>query len=397
MKRRWIAFLVVLAMAVSLSTTAFAADTDASAGTLTLSSSSLYLKVGESAALTVSDSSAVVSEIKWASNNSAVASVVNGTVTASALGRATITVSTADGRSTTCDVHVVLKGIDVSEHQGVVDWAGVKTAGVDFAILRTGYGNELPETQTDHYFAANYQGAAANGIKVGAYHVCYATTPEIAVQEAQMCLSILNGRQLDYPVFYDIEQNTVNTAMTSDQISAIVNAFCTTIAKAGYKTGVYSNAGMFNGNLSSTALSAYDKWVAHYDVPSPNYSGTYTMWQYSQTGSVTGISTASDLDYCYVDYLSAAKAPADTTILSDTGASLTVKPGQSYQFKFTPNGISDKPVFTSGNSGVAKIVYQKLQNGSYYVKITGIKSGTTSIYSVRTKQNPVRQCVVTVA
>ncbi|WP_312695434.1 GH25 family lysozyme [Caproiciproducens sp.] len=397
MRKRWIAFLVVLAMAVSLSTTAFAADTDASAGTLTLSSSSLYLKVGESAALTVSDSSTVVSEIKWASNNSAVASVVNGTVTASALGRATVTVSTADGRSTACDVHVVLKGIDVSQHQGLVDWLSVKASGVDFAILRTGLGNELQDvTGTDSTFSANYDSAVANGIKVGAYHVCYATTPEIAVQEAQMCLGILNGRQLDYPVFYDVEQDMQKT-MASDQLAAIVNAFCTTIAKAGYKTGLYSNINMFNGNLNSTALSAYDKWVAHYDVPAPNYSGTYTMWQYSQTGSVTGISTASDLDYCYVDYLSAAKAPTDTTILSDTGASLTVKPGQSYQFKFTPNGISDKPVFTSGNSGVAKIVYQKLQNGSYYVKITGIKSGTTSIYSVRTKQTPVRRCVVTVA
>ncbi|MGX8702725.1 GH25 family lysozyme [Caproiciproducens sp.] len=396
MKKKWMSLLLVLAMAVSLSTTAFAADTGVSAA-LPLSSASLYLKAGETAVLTVSDSS--VSSLQWASGNPAVASVANGTVTASALGRTTVTVTAQDGRSAVCDVHVVRKGIDVSEHQGAVDWANVKLAGVDFAILRTGYGNELPETQTDDCFAANYEGAAANGIKVGAYHVCYATTPEIAVQEAQMCLGILNGRRLDYPVFYDVEQNAVNSAMTGDQLAAIVTAFCSTMANAGYKTGIYSNASMFNSNLSSTALSAYDKWVAHYNVASPNYSGAYTMWQYSDAGLIGGVNTSVDQDYCYVDYLSTtpAQAPADNTILSDTGLSMSLKPGQSYQFKFTPNGISAKPSFTTGNSGVAKIVYQKLQNGSYYVKITGVAAGTTSIYSVLPNQAPVRRCLVTVA
>ncbi|MDF1494750.1 GH25 family lysozyme [Caproiciproducens sp. CPB-2] len=396
MKKKWIALLLVLAMTVSLSTSAFAADTGVSA-TFTLSSGSLYLKAGETAVLTVSDSSG--SSLQWASGNPAVASVTNGTVTASALGRTTVTVTAQDGRSAVCDVHVVRKGIDVSEHQGAVDWGNVKLAGVDFAILRTGYGNELPETQTDDYFAANYEGAVANGIKVGAYHVCYATTPEIAVQEAQMCLGILNGRRLDYPVFYDVEQNAVNSAMTGDQLAAIVTAFCSTMANAGYKTGIYSNASMFNSNLSSAALSAYDKWVAHYNVPSPNYSGAYTMWQYSDAGLIGGVNPSVDLDYCYVDYLSAtpAQAPADNTILSDTGLSMSLKPGQSYQFKFTPNGISAKPSFTTGNSGVAKIVYQKLQNGSYYVKITGVAAGTTSLYSVLPNQAPVRRCLVTVA
>jgi len=171
------------------------------------------------------------------------------------------------------------------------------------------------------------------------------------------------------------------------------------MANAGYKTGIYSNANLFNSNLSSTALSAYDKWVAHYNVPSPNYSGAYTMWQYSDAGLIGGVNTSVDLDYCYVDYLSAtpAQAPVDNTILSDTGLSLSLKQGQSYQFKFTPNGISAKPSFTTGNSGVAKIVYQKLQNGSYYVKITGVAAGTTSIYSVLPNQTPVRRCVVTAA
>ncbi|MBW7572894.1 GH25 family lysozyme [Caproiciproducens faecalis] len=407
MKKKWVALLLVLAMAVSLSTAAFAADTGTSGGTLVLSSETLYLKVGETAVLTATDSGSSVSQASWASGNSAVASVADGTVTAYSLGRTTVTVTAQDGRSASCDVHVVLKGIDVSEHQGLVDWSSVKAAGVDFAILRTGYGNEMPETQTDDCFEDNYMAATANGIKVGVYHVSYATTPEIAVQEAQMCLTILNGRHLDYPVFYDIESNIEGDAdhasLTNDQLAAIVNAFCGTITASGYKTGIYSNTSMFNSKLSSPSLSGYDKWVAHYYVPSPGYSGNYTMWQYSDAGLVGGINTASDMDYCYTDYLSSAAAaapvqtPADSTILSDTGFSLSVKPGQSYQFKFTPNGITGKPSFTTGNSGVAKIVYQKLQNGSYYVKILGVGAGTTSIYSVLPNQSPVRRCVVTVA
>nr|WP_319489565.1 GH25 family lysozyme [uncultured Caproiciproducens sp.] len=397
MKRNWVALILVFAMAVSFSTTAFAAETDTAVSTLTLSSASLALKTGECATLTVSDGGNPAQGVFWSSTNPGAATVSNGLVTAVGLGRTIVTVKTADGRSAACEVHVALKGIDVSQHQGVVDWAAVKASGVDFAILRTGYGNELPETQTDTCFSTNYDNAVANGVKVGAYHVSYATTPEIAVQEAQMCLSILNGRHLGYPVFFDVEHDDLHTAMTSDQLAAIVTAFCSTITNAGYKTGLYSNASLLNTNLNSPALNAYDKWVAHYDVAAPNYSSAYTMWQYSNTGIVAGINAAVDLDYSYVNYPSGTQAPADTSILSDTGSSLTLKSGQSYQFKFTPNGISDKPIFTAGNSGVVKIVSQKLQNGSYYVKVTGVKGGTTSIYSVRPNQSPVRRCVVTVA
>lgn len=375
---------------------AFATDTGTAAPALMLNSTSLGLKTGESATLIVTAGGIFMEGASWSSSNPGVATVSGGLVNAVALGKATVTATAADGRSVACEVHVARKGIDVSQYQGAVDWLSVKAGGVDFAILRTGYGNELPEIQTDSTFSTNYDGATANGIKLGAYHVSYATTPEIAVQEAQMCLSILNGRHLDYPIFIDIEQSS-QSALPKEQLTAVVSAFCGEITKAGYKSGIYSSTGFFNGCLSDPALNAYDKWVAHPDVSTPNYNSAYTMWQYSHTGIIPGISGSVDLDYSYQEYPAAAPVPVDTSLISDTGSTLTLQSGKSYQFKFTPNGISAQPIFTTGNSGVIKPVLMKKQGGSYYFKITGVGQGSTSVYSTLPNQKPVRRCVVTVA
>jgi GH25 family lysozyme M1 (1,4-beta-N-acetylmuramidase) len=301
-----------------------------------------------------------------------------------------------------------LTGIDVSEHRGVIDWTSVKNSNmVQFAIIRDGFGKEDPINQTDDQFEANYAGATANGIKVGVYHYSYAASPEEAVTEAQFCLSILKGRHLDYPVFYDIEEK-VHKTMTSDQISAVINAFCGTIAAAGYQTGLYSGANMYGSNLNTPALNGYDKWVAHYGTMAPRFDGAFVIWQYTSSGTVPGISGLVDMDYSYKDYsieppqtfkpvVPTIAKPTDNSILSDTGAKLTLKPGKSYTFKFTPNGIKSAVSFSTGNSGVIKVVSQKKIGTSYYVKITAGKRGCTSVYSTVTKQKAVSRCVVTVA
>ena len=295
-------------------------------------------------------------------------------------------------------------GIDVSAHQGAIDWNAVKNTGlVQFAILRDGFGKEDPVNQTDKQFEANYAGATANGIKVGVYHYSYATTAAEAVTEAQFCLSILNGRHLDMPVFYDVEDKS-QSSLSSDQLTAIISAFCNTISKAGYLTGIYSNANWYSNKLNCTALVNYDKWVAHYGVGAPNYNGAFAIWQISSSGNIAGISGSVDMDNCYKDYsqvtpvvVPPAVPVGDNSLISDTGSTLTVQSGKSYQFKFTPNGISAKPAFTVGNSGVAKIVYQKQQNGSYFLKVTGTGRGSTAVYSTLPNQKAVRRCVVTTA
>lgn len=297
-------------------------------------------------------------------------------------------------------------GIDVSEHRGSIDWTSVKSSGaVQFAIIRDGYGWEKPEEQTDDQFEANYAGATSNGIPVGVYHYSYATTPAEAALEAQFCLSILKGRHLDYPVFYDLE-TAQQKAMTGDQITALINTFCNAMSNAGYLTGIYSSADVYKGNLNTPALNDYYKWVAHYGVDAPNYDGTFAIWQYTSKGSIPGINGDVDMDYCLKDFstekprvVSAIAAPkaADDNISSDTPYTLTLKPGKTYTFKFTPKSTKFAPKFSMGNTGVAKIVSQKKIGNSYYVKIQGVKRATTSVYSTLSKAKPVARCVVTVA
>ncbi|MDF1495575.1 GH25 family lysozyme [Caproiciproducens sp. CPB-2] len=491
MKRKLVSLVLALAMIASLCTTAaYATDTSTvTSAAMTLDSTKLALRVGESASLTASVMGCIMSDAVLTSSDPGVATVVGNTVTGAGLGKAVITATTSDGQTATCNVHVVLKGIDVSAWQGGINWSSVKSSGVDFAIIRTGYGSEQWDKQTDAYFNANYDGATANGIKVGVYHFSYATTVAAAAEEARMCLSILNGRKLDYPVFYDIEDST-QRVLSRELLSSIAQTFCSAIESAGYKAGIYSSPSIFNSNLSSSVLDPYDKWVAHWGVDVARYSNPYTVWQYG-SATVPGISGAVDQDYSYVDYSSSSQptnpvqdpsqTPSTTTfrsdttapysfgtnssyiykitttssvmpkavssnpsavsvafyqkttggylyritnvnqgsatitttlgdlstsftangrasgVISDTTYPFTIKRGATYQFKFTPSGTSAAPVFTTGNGSVLKPVLQQKVGSSYYYKISGLSAGCTGVYSTLPGQQPVRQCVVTVA
>lgn len=387
---------MALAMAVA---TVLPASAAAAQPAPSLSSAELNLEVGGSAQLTAALGGAdVTGGVIWTSDTPAVAAVSRGTVRAAGAGTATVTATAGNGRNASCVIRVAQKGIDVSSYQGVISWAEVKQAGISFALLRTGYGDESPETQTDSTFAANYDGARAAGIKVGVYHVSYATTTDEAVTEANFCLSILNGKSLDYPVFYDLEpsEKTGQENLTADQLSRIAVAFCNTIKNAGYQAGVYSTDNVFGDRLWEPAIVTYDYWVAHTGVSHPNV-GAYTIWQYSHTGTVPGVAGDVDLDYSYRDYPAAAPAAADISFLSDSPAAMTLLPGKTYTFKFTPNGVSAAPRFASGNSGAVRVVSVRQIGISYYVKVLAVKPGCTSVYSVLSGRNPARRCVVTIS
>ncbi|QAT50891.1 hypothetical protein EQM14_14560 [Caproiciproducens sp. NJN-50] len=395
MKKRWVSLLLVLVFAVSAALPASAAE---NVMLPAISSSSVNLAKGDSVQLTVTFQGADVTYgMLWNTNCPAVATVSHGTVTAAGPGVASVTATTGDGRSVSCTVRVGVKGIDVSgvsQKQGTIDWSTVKNSGVSFALLRAGYGDEL--SQADSTFAANYDGAKAAGLKVGVYYRSYALDEADAVKEANVCLSILNGKALDYPVFLDIEEDS-QYALASEQVSAIAAAFCKTIADAGYRAGVYSYADMLTNKLNGSVLAPYDKWVAHIDVSQPRYGGSYTMWQYSHTGTVAGVSAQVDLDYSYRDYPNAAPEVSDLSLLSDSPSAMALRKGKSYTFKFTPNGVSGVPSFSSGNSAVMQVVSRKASGGCYYVKITATGSGSTSLYSAASGAKAVRRCVVAVA
>ncbi len=398
MRKTVLAWVAVLAMAFSAVLPASAAS---AAPVPSLSNTELTLQVSDNAQLNASLSGAdVTGGMLWTSDTPSVVTVSRGTLHAVAPGTAKVTATTGDGRNASCTVRVALKGIDVSSYQGSISWSDVKASGIGFAILRDGYGDEDPENQTDSMFATNYDGAVAAGIKVGVYHVSYALNTDDAVKEANLCLSILNGRHLDYPVFLDVEPDPNNktgqASLTNDQLSAIAAAFCGAIQNAGYQAGVYSTDDILSNRLTGSALNAYSKWVANPDAAKPAYKGGYTLWQYSQSGAVAGIAGAVDQDNSYRDYPNPAPAPMDISILSDSPAALTLTKGKTYSFKFTPNGISGTPSFQSGNAGAVRIVSSVQAGGSYYVKIAAVGKGSTSLYSVLPGQKPVRRCVVTV-
>lgn len=199
-----------------------------------------------------------------------------------------------------------IHGIDVSKHNGTINWAMAKTSGkVNFAMLRAGYGRLA--SQKDAQFEANYKGAKSVGVPIGAYWYSYALSEDEARAEADACLAVLKGKQFEYPIYYDIEEEKTLT-MGKARVSAIARAFCEKLEKAGYFVGIYMSASPLTNLITDELRNRYAVWVAHVGVQKPAYSGAYGMWQYSWKGKVSGISGDVDLDECYCDYPASIKA-----------------------------------------------------------------------------------------
>lgn len=193
-------------------------------------------------------------------------------------------------------------GIDVSSHQGNIDWASVKAAGINFAIIRVGYrGSQTGALVEDSCFKKNIQGATANGINVGVYFFTQATTEAEAVEEASMALTLCSGYNLSYPIFVDTENGSGGAranGLDKGARTACVAAFCKTIANGGRKAGVYASKSWYNNKIDASAFSNYFIWVAQYNTTC-NYKGKYNMWQYSSKGSVPGIKGNVDVNIAY--------------------------------------------------------------------------------------------------
>jgi len=195
-------------------------------------------------------------------------------------------------------------GIDVSVHNDTIDWQKVKESGIDFAIIRAGYGKLI--SQKDARFERNYAGAKEAGLPVGAYWYSYAVTPAEAEQEAHVFLDSIKGKKFEFPVYLDIEEkNTFRTG--KNNVNAIIKAFCDVMEKAGYWVGIYSNRSTVQTYISTESQQKYALWAAEWGAKC-NYNGTYGMWQKSDKGRVIGISGNVDLNECYVDYPAIIKA-----------------------------------------------------------------------------------------
>lgn len=214
-------------------------------------------------------------------------------------------------------------GIDVSQWQGNIDWQKVKDAGVDFAIIRAGYGKML--YQEDPMFDKNMEGAQAVGIDCGSYWYSYALTVEDAVQEAETCYEIIKDYDFKYPIYFDIEDPSQKRLSTAE-VSAIIEAFCTTLQSKGYYVGLYSFTNLLTTRVYEEVLEKYDVWVAHFKVPAPAYYKEYGMWQYDDTGWVNGINNEVDLDHCYINYPYLISPDTYEPDGTETDASVPIRP-----------------------------------------------------------------------
>ena len=196
---------------------------------------------------------------------------------------------------------IIAQGIDVSSHQGLIDWDRVKAAGIEFAMLRAGYGLIYKDTQ----FERNVRECNRLGIPCGAYWFSYAITADKARQEARAILEIIRPFKIEYPVCFDLEYDTLRYAKQQGvtigkaQATAHAKAFLAEIEAAGYYAMNYSNKDYLINMFDASLLKKYDLWYALWAASKDRECG---IWQYSATGHVDGISGIVDLNYSYKDY-----------------------------------------------------------------------------------------------
>ena len=212
-------------------------------------------------------------------------------------------------------------GIDVSQFNGDIDWARVRATGIDFAILRCGYGRG----GSDYKFQQNVAGCKANGIRFGVYLCAYSWNAESGAREGKGTLDLLNAAgvtpsDLALPVYYDMENEKDGRPAGVDYdnqyafitggptaFASIAQAWAQVVQQAGYRVGVYANLHWWNTYLTSNVFNGWDRWVAQYSS-SNDYKGQYSFWQHTSSGSVDGISGRVDMNYEYrAGYLNVRK------------------------------------------------------------------------------------------
>ena len=205
------------------------------------------------------------------------------------------------------------KGIDVSKHQGVINWEKVKADGIEFAILRAGFG----KNNIDSRFKYNAAECNRLGIPIGVYWYSYAYTVEMSRKEAEYCVNIIKQYDIDYPIWFDVEGNMNDVSskksssfqfaykngvtFTRPLVTAMHEAFLQRIIELGHRCGIYTYGEYVKQLLTPEILKKYDIWFARPNAKSPTIE--CDMWQYAWKGNVDGISGDVDMNYCYKDYV----------------------------------------------------------------------------------------------
>lgn len=186
--------------------------------------------------------------------------------------------------------------IDVSCWQENVDYAKVKSAGIEAVIIRAGFGRET--SQKDSEFEKHYKNAKANGLKIGAYWYSYAVSVEDAKKEAKACLACIKGKTFDMPIYFDMEDSS-QTKLGKSTLTAMAKAFCEAIKAGGYRAGIYANLNWFTNYLDYNSLKkSHSIWLAQYHTTNQL---NCDIWQNSSSGKINGVSGNCDTNIIFDD------------------------------------------------------------------------------------------------
>ena len=207
------------------------------------------------------------------------------------------------------DTKMKLKGIDVSAWQNKISVANFKKAkasGINYVILRVGYTGSSSKSPTiDSVFENNYANAISAGLPVGIYYYSLATSIAMAEKEANFVVKKLKGKNITYPVYIDMEDDTYQRKCSKATLASVCNTFCNIVKNAGYIPGVYASLDWFNNRIGNITVK-HTKWVAQY-YKECQYKGAYDMWQYTSSEAVSGIANKTDVSWCYKDFTKEAK------------------------------------------------------------------------------------------
>lgn len=241
---------------------------------------------------------------------------------------------------------MVANGIDVSQHQGIIDWEKVKNH-IDFAIIRCGYGQDLPG-QDDRMFKRNADECTRLNIPFGVYLYSYAKNETEALSEAKHVLRLIEGYQMAYPIYLDLEDPRVGQ-LSNDQIERNARVFANELSRRNYYPGFYASYYWWRTKLTGSFFTRYTRWVARYADELGEDAYLFDMWQYSDNGFVEGIDGPVDLNYAYRDFPSEIKEAGLNNFKPQTPV-----PPQQYQ---VGDHVQFDHVFISSDSRVPLVPY----------------------------------------
>lgn len=254
----------------------------------------------------------------------------------------------------------MLRGIDVSEHQGVISWPQVK-GNIDYALLRVGYGDNV-DNQDDKQWRRNVEECVRLGIPFGVYVYSYATSVEQAKSEAEHVLRLVEGYKLDYPVYLDME-DSAQSNLSAATLGDIAETFADIIEASGHWCGIYANQNWWDNKLVDPRFARWTKWIAQYPSEVDNYSkwdnGVYAMWQYCSDGSIAGINGNVDMNVSYKNFPVEINSDGESkhVYTANTSRTYTVVSGDTLSTIANRFGVSVTDICSINNIDNPNLIY----------------------------------------